>query len=49
MQARDIMTGTVVTVTAGSIVGDAATLLASHGFTALPLVIVVRPTGVKES
>lgn len=38
MQARDIMTSTVVTVTAGSTVGDAATLLASHGFTALPVV-----------
>jgi CBS-domain-containing membrane protein len=38
MRARDIMTSTVVTVTAGSTVNDAATLLASHGFTALPVV-----------
>lgn len=38
MQARDIMTSSVVTVTAGSTVGDAATLLAAHGFTALPVV-----------
>jgi CBS-domain-containing membrane protein len=38
MRARDIMTSTVVTVTAGSSVNAAATLLASHGFTALPVV-----------
>lgn len=38
MQARDIMTRTVVTVTATTTVHEAATLLASNGFTALPVV-----------
>jgi CBS-domain-containing membrane protein len=38
MLARDIMTRTVVTVTATTGVPEAATLLASHGFTALPVV-----------
>jgi CBS domain-containing protein len=38
MLARDIMTRTVVTVTATTSVPEAATLLASHGFTALPVV-----------
>jgi CBS-domain-containing membrane protein len=38
MLARDIMTRTVVTVTVATGVAEAATLLASHGFTALPVV-----------
>ena len=38
MEARDIMTSSVVTVTPDCTVGDAARLLASHGFTALPVV-----------
>ena len=38
MLARDIMTRTVVTVTATTGVAEAATLLASRGFTALPVV-----------
>ncbi|MBN9099826.1 MULTISPECIES: CBS domain-containing protein [unclassified Pseudonocardia] len=38
MQARDIMTRSVVTVTATTTVHEAATLLASNGFTALPVV-----------
>ena len=38
MLARDIMTRTVVTVMATTGVAEAATLLASHGFTALPVV-----------
>jgi CBS-domain-containing membrane protein len=38
MLARDIMTRTVVTVTATTTVPEAATLLAAHGFTALPVV-----------
>ena len=38
MQARDIMTTTVVTVTAATTVHDAAALLSSNGFTALPVV-----------
>jgi CBS domain-containing protein len=38
MLARDIMTRTVVTVTAETGVPEAATLLASRGFTALPVV-----------
>jgi CBS domain-containing protein len=37
MQARDIMSRNVVTVTTTTTVKDAATLLASHGFTALPV------------
>jgi CBS domain-containing protein len=37
MQARDIMCRNVVSVTATTSVGDAATLLASRGFTALPV------------
>jgi len=38
MQARDIMTRTVVTVTATTTIHDAAMLLTSNGFTALPVV-----------
>jgi CBS domain-containing protein len=38
MLASDIMTRTLVTVTATTSVPEAATLLASHGFTALPVV-----------
>lgn len=38
MLARDIMTRTVVTVTATTGVPEAATLLAARGFTALPVV-----------
>lgn len=38
MQARDIMTRTVITVTATTTIHEAATLLASNGFTALPVV-----------
>jgi len=38
MLASDIMTRTLVTVTATTTVPDAATLLASRGFTALPVV-----------
>lgn len=38
MQASDIMTRTVVTVTATATIQDAATVLASNGFTALPVV-----------
>lgn len=38
MLARDVMTRTVVTVMATTGVPEAATLLASHGFTALPVV-----------
>jgi CBS domain-containing protein len=37
MQARDIMCRKVVSVTTTTTVGDAATLLASRGFTALPV------------
>jgi len=37
MRARDIMTSPVVTVTPGTTVKNAANLLASHGFTALPV------------
>ena len=38
MRARDIMSTNVVTVTGGTTVNAAATLLASHGYTALPVV-----------
>jgi CBS domain-containing protein len=38
MRARDIMSTNVVTVTAGTTVNAAATLLVSHGYTALPVV-----------
>ena len=38
MQARDIMSNPVVTVTPDTTVKDAAELLASNGFTALPVV-----------
>lgn len=38
MRACDIMSGPVVTVSPGTSVKDAAKLLASHGFTALPVV-----------
>src|SRR6185312_1084821 len=38
MLASDIMTRTLVTVTAATSVPEAATLLASRGFTALPVV-----------
>jgi CBS domain-containing protein len=38
MRARDVMTGPVVTVTRDTTVKDAANLLASRGFTALPVV-----------
>jgi CBS domain-containing protein len=38
MQARDIMSSPVVTVTPGTTVKDAAEVLASRGFTALPVV-----------
>ena len=37
MQARDIMCRKVISVTTTTTVGDAATLLASRGFTALPV------------
>ncbi|QWF85931.1 CBS domain-containing protein [Amycolatopsis sp. CA-230715] len=38
MRARDLMTAPVVTVGPGTAVKDAAKVLASHGFTALPVV-----------
>jgi CBS domain-containing protein len=38
MRARDIMTSPVITVRPGTTVQDAAALLASRGFTALPVV-----------
>lgn len=38
MRARDVMSSPVVTVTAGTTVKCAASLLVSHGFTALPVV-----------
>jgi len=38
MRARDIMSTNVVTVMEGTTVNAAATLLASHGYTALPVV-----------
>lgn len=46
MRARDVMTTPVVTVTPDTAVKDAANLVASHGFTALPVLDDDRLVGI---
>ena len=46
MRARDVMTRDVITVRPGTTVKRAATLLAAHGFTALPVVEADQFVGI---